>query len=75
MGRSSKSEPSSRLNLELSVSARESLEKLRALTKADSLSEVIRRSLQVYGRLIEEKEKGNALLVRNNKQDKEILLP
>lgn len=42
-----------RLNLEVAPAVRERLEKLRESTGAESLTEVIRRSLAVYEILIE----------------------
>jgi len=43
---------------------RQRLETLRDLTEADSLTEVIRRSLAVYDFLWEERSKGGRILVR-----------
>ena len=47
-----------RLNLEMNGAVRDRLEQLRDRIQADSLSEVIRRSISVYDLLSEESAKG-----------------
>ena len=53
-----------RLNLEMSAAVRDALERLRDRIHADSLSEVIRRSLSVYDLLAAEQAKGGELFFR-----------
>jgi hypothetical protein len=43
-----------RLNLELAAPVRTRLERLQKRTHADSMSEVIRRAISVYGLIVEE---------------------
>jgi hypothetical protein len=53
-----------RINLELSLATRERLEKLQKRTDARSMVEVISRALAVYETLVDEKERGSAIVVR-----------
>ena len=46
-----------RLSLELPARLRERLDELRALTEADSVTEVVRRALAVYGVLVTRRER------------------
>ena len=64
-----------RLNLEMSEAVREQLEGLRDKTNADSLAEVVRRSLAVYDFLWKQREKGAEIVVRGpDRIDREIVL-
>lgn len=66
-----------RLNLEMSQAVNERLEKLRDTTDADSLSEVIRKSVAVYDHLWNEKlSKGAELILRqpDGTEEKLVLL-
>ena len=74
MPRIAKNVPTRRLNLEMSQRVRERLERLRDQTGADSLVEVIRRSLAVYELLWSEQEKGGKLVVRRPDGDAEMML-
>lgn len=58
-----------RLSLQLTVRARERLERLQELTDADSLSEVIRKALIAYDLLLDEQQKGSCIIVRNEDGD------
>ena len=58
----------------MSQKVRERLESLRDRTEADSLAEVVRRSLAVYELLWLEKEKGGQLVIKTVRGDKEVLL-
>ena len=65
-----------RFNLELSPKARERIQRLKDLTDAHSLSEVVRRALATYDCLWEEKRRGGVVVIRNeNGSEKELLLP
>jgi hypothetical protein len=53
-----------RLNLEMNEAVRDRLEELRDITQADSLSEVIRKSLAVYDLLSAERANGAKTYLR-----------
>lgn len=53
---------------------RQRLEDLRDETEADSLTEVIRRSLAVYEFLWKEKSKGAEVVIRTDDTEKELVL-
>ena len=63
-----------RLNLQMSDSLRKRLEKLRDATEADSLAEVIRRSLATYELLHNQIEMGGRVIIRSLDGDKEVFL-
>ena len=63
----------SRLNLDLSELARKNLENLQLETDADSLSEVIRHSLNLYEVMVNAKKKGSTVIIRS-KNGKEQLV-
>ena len=63
-----------RLNLELSQSVRERLERLRDETEADSLTEVIRRALAVYDLLWEQRKKGWETVIRRDSSERTVLI-
>lgn len=64
-----------RLNLDLSTSARKSLEDLRTATDADSLSEVIRRSLNVYNLVVCARDSNSVVIIRSNDgSERELVL-
>jgi hypothetical protein len=69
MPRTAKTTPTRRLSLEMTEPVRERLENLRDQTEADSLTEVIRRSLAVYDYLWGEKSKGGKILIRTADKD------
>lgn len=54
-----------RLNLEIAPAVRERLERLRESTGAESLTEVIRRSLSVYETLIEISDSSQEIVVKD----------
>lgn len=57
-------EQKSRLNLDLPQKTRERLEQLRVETHADSMTEVVRRALEVYETILKA-SKTNSLLLRS----------
>ena len=59
--------PTSRLNLKLPQTVRDRLEELREESEAETLAEVIRRSLAVYDTLLRETQDGKEILVRDTK--------
>jgi hypothetical protein len=74
MPRIAKNRPTQRLNLEMSQEVRQSLERLRDETGADSLAEVIRRSLAVYDFLLAERKRGSRLVVQKDNRERELVL-
>lgn len=64
MTRIAKKKETVRLNLEMSLQVRERLESLRERTDADSLTEVVRRSLAVYEFLQDGIETGGRVMLR-----------
>jgi hypothetical protein len=67
--------PKVRLNLELTEEVRRKLEALREKTDADSLAEVIRRSLAVYDLLCEHRGSGGAIILRDEHGvDREVII-
>ena len=74
MPRIKKTEEIKRLNLELNVAVRQRLEELRLETKADSLTEVVRRALAVYDYLWSQKKLGARLLIEHNEEVREVVL-
>ena len=65
------------MSLELSQSVRDRLERLRDTTEADSLTEVIRRSLAVYDLLINQERSGSTVVVktREGTEQRVLLVP
>jgi hypothetical protein len=74
MARPAKLTPTSRLSLEMSEETRRKLEQLRKDMNADSLAEVIRRSLEVYATLWHQQAEGKQVLIRGPKGDMAVLL-
>ena len=74
MARPSKSNETSRLNLEMAIGVRQRLEELREETNAGSLGEVIRRALTVYDFLLTEKTLGRKLFTKGDGETKEVVL-
>ncbi len=65
----------SRMNLELSLSQRQCLDRLCKRTDADSLADVIRSALRVYDLLTEQIQSGGEIVVRlPNGKEKQILI-
>lgn len=61
--------------MEVSPQVRERLESLVARTDAESMSEVIRRSLAVYELLVSEVERGGTVFVRGRDgSDNQVLI-
>ena len=74
VNRTRNGESVTRLHLELTSSARQRLEKLRATTQADSLSEVLRRSLIIYEFLCLERSNGSRIVVKDSTSEREVVL-
>lgn len=74
MARIPRDSPRTRLSLELPERVRERLEQLRELSSADTLSEVIRRSLAVYDALLTTTANGGSVVLRKADGTEERLL-
>lgn len=62
-----------RLNLDLSEVARKNLEELKVATDADSMSEVIRRSLNLYDLVISAKKDDPTVVIRAKNGTERVL--
>jgi hypothetical protein len=56
------------------MSTRERIERLRDATEADSLTEVIRRALAAYEVLVQARAAGAKLVIREGRNEREIVL-
>ena len=63
-----------RLNLAVSEAVKERVEAIRDETHAESVTEVIRRALAVYDLLITRSNDGATVVIREGKEEKELLL-
>jgi len=64
-----------RLNLELPVRVRDQLERLKELSEADSLTEVIRRALRIFELLLEMRASKASIIIRaKDGSEKEIII-
>lgn len=69
MARPARSSPKVRLNVEISEEMRKLLSDLQLRVQADSLSEVIRRSLKVYDFYTKEQEQGTKFYLKKQGED------
>lgn len=60
-----------RLNLDLTPEARERLERLKGICDADTMSEVIRRSLAAMEELAKHQKSGGSIILRFSDSDEE----
>jgi ribbon-helix-helix CopG family protein len=68
-------EPRVRLNLDLTVSVRKQLEQLKDRTGAESLSEVLRRALELYDRMDGQVRDGwKVMLVGPGGEQREVVI-
>ncbi len=63
-----------KLTLELSLPVRERLTQLQQRSEADSLTEVIRRSLAIYDLLLAAREEGAEIVIRSASGEKVLAL-
>lgn len=75
MPRIARSQPTSRLNLEIAEQVREKLERLRDSTNADSLTEVIRRALAVYDILHSTAAEGGTIILKTGEGEQKLVIP
>jgi len=77
MPRRARADPTSRLNLELPERVRTRMDALRAMSEADSITEVVRRAVAVYFVLVVGvRERGDRFILRSRDgTEREILLP
>lgn len=54
-----------RLNLEVNPSVRARLDRLKEMTEADSITEVVRRALIVYEKLVETDANSQEVIIRS----------
>ena len=72
MTRPANSDDRARLNIELARRLRERLDELRALTEADSVTEVVRRALAIYDVLV---SRGDKVILRSaDGTERELLI-
>jgi hypothetical protein len=75
MPRPANTEARVRLNLELPERVRERLERVRVMSEADSLTEVIRRALSVYDTLLTTAlEDGGQIILRVDGKERELII-
>lgn len=63
-----------KLTLELSLPVRERLTSLQQRSEADSLTEVIRRSLALYDLLLAARDNGEEIIIRSSAGEKKLAL-
>ena len=63
-----------KLTLELSLPVRERLTSLQQRSEADSLTEVIRRSLALYDLLLAARDNGEEIIIRSTSGEKKLAL-
>ena len=76
MARPPSGEARTRLSLELPTRVRDRLERLREISEADSLTEVIRRALTIYDVLLAttREEGGKVILRRQDGSEREVII-
>ncbi len=74
MPRRSTNRKMTRLNLAVSEDVRDRIETLRDETDAESVTEVIRRALAVYDKLISKSQQGGEVFIRHRGVEREVLL-
>lgn len=62
-----------RLNLDLTATVKDQLDKLQIRTEASSLTEVIRRALAVYDLMIEQEEMNGKIFLEDKNGERERL--
>jgi len=72
MPRIAKTEPTSRLSLELAQKVRNRLEELRTEVGADTLTEVVRRALALYDHVVSAKKAGGDLVLKTDKGERAV---
>ncbi len=63
-----------RVTVEMDVRTFARLEKIQESTESDSMTETVRRSLQLYDILLEAKKDGFAVLVKKDDKETEIVV-
>ena len=71
---SADSRPRARLNLDVLRTVRDRIVRLRDITGATSITEVIRRSLAVYEVLVDARLTGKTIILRDSEGDERELL-
>lgn len=76
MPRLKRTRETARLSLDVSLTVRERIERLRESSDADSVTEVVRRALAVYEVLIAERKRGSEMILRDaGGVERRLLLP
>ncbi len=75
MPRIAKTNPMTRLSLEMAESVRKQLEHIRDQTNADSLAEVIRRALAVYDILRKTTADGGVIVLQTATGEQRLVIP
>ena len=76
MPRLKRTRETARLSLDVSLAVRERIERLREISDADSVTEVVRRALAVYEVLIAERKNGSEMILRDaSGVERRLLLP
>jgi hypothetical protein len=73
MPRIARTHKTSRLTLELPQTLRDRLEGLRDEVMADSLTEVVRRALALYGHCVDARKAGSQVIIRGDEGDTVIV--
>jgi hypothetical protein len=64
-----------RLNLRISTSVRDRLERVKETAQAESLTQVIRNSLVLYDALLEQTQQGSTVILRDKEgNEREVML-
>lgn len=75
MPRPASNETKTRLSLELPERVRERLERVRVMSEADSLTEVIRRALSIYDTLLTTViEDGGKIILQVDGKERELII-
>ena len=74
MARTARKQKKTRLNLEMPQEVYDRIEGLRDRTKADSMSEVVRRALALYDLMTEEAIEGWEVKLTRDDEEREIVI-
>lgn len=69
-----KREPKPRLSLALTPSARARLDRVQALSDAETMSEAIRRALAVYEVMLNAQQNGTEIVLRTKRGERRLLM-
>jgi hypothetical protein len=75
MARLPSTDEKSRLHLALPLHVRKRIEALRTMIEAETITEVIRRSVTVYEALVTAQKSGSTIMLRARDGSEQIVLP